>query len=75
MNRWMDGVLSSVSRFFFLLSLHVYAFASIPHCIETHSFTTHTHTHTLTHTKKSKERETKEQDEKIVYTQLIDESG
>jgi len=35
----MDGVLSSVSRIFFMLSLHVCVFASIPRCIETHLHT------------------------------------
>jgi hypothetical protein len=65
----MDGVLSSLSRFF-MLSLHVCAFASIPHCIETH-----THLLLHTHTKRNKERETKEHDEKIVHKRLMGESG
>lgn len=58
MNEWIDGVLSSVSRFFFLpVSLLVCTFAFTSRCSETHA---------LTHiyAKRSKKQETKEQNKK-----------
>jgi hypothetical protein len=63
MSEWMDGVLSSLSRFLFLCCLYLYVRLLLPFFIASKR----TQAHTLTHTKRTKERETKEQDEKIVH--------
>lgn len=68
----MNDALSrvDVSVFLYCLCMCVCArareLASTPQCVETHR---------RARTKRNEDRETKEQDEKIVHTLLIDESG
>ncbi len=66
---WMNNVLSSVSCAFFFV---VY----VCMCVCFHSSVQRNpHIHTLIHKERKRKRKTKEQDEKIEHTQLIDESG